>query len=68
MVSIIENVTEMVDLFGNVATFGPASAVLLAIGALLIIGSSAVLGYLTAGAFVDLLIPESLGRSPPQQG
>jgi hypothetical protein len=68
MVSIIENVTEMVDLFANVATIGPVSAVLLAIGALLVIGSSAVIGYLAAGAFVDLLIPESLGRSPPQQG
>jgi hypothetical protein len=68
MVSIIENVIDMVDLFGNFATFGPLSAVLLAMGALLVVGASAVLGYLAAGAFVDLVSPESLGRSPPQQG
>jgi hypothetical protein len=68
MVSIIENVTEMVDLFGNVATFGPLSAVLLAMGALLVVGASGVFGYLAVGALVDILIPESLGRAPPQQG
>jgi len=68
MVSILENLTQMVDLFGNVATSGPLSAVLVAMGALLVIGPSALLGYLAAGALVDLVIPDSLGRSPPQQG
>lgn len=68
MVSIIENIVEMVDLFGNVATSGPLSAVLLALGAFFVIAPSVVFGYLAVGGLVDLVIPDSLGRSPPQQG
>ena len=68
MVSILENLAEMVELFGNVATSGPLEAVLLALGALLVIGPSALMGYLAVGGLVDLVIPDSLGRSPPQQG
>ena len=68
MVSIIENIVEMVDLFGNVATSGPLEAVLIAFGALFVIAPSALLGYLAVGGLVDLVIPDSLGRSPPQQG
>ena len=68
MVSIIENLIKMADLFGNVATSGPISAVLVALGALLVIAPSAMLGYLAAGALVEFVIPDSLGQSPPQQG
>jgi len=68
MVSIVDNLTEMVSLFSDVATADPLSAVLLAVGALFVVAPSAALGYLAAGAFVDLLIPESIGRSPPQRG
>ena len=68
MVSIVQNLTEMVTLFGDVATSDPLSAALLAVGALFVVAPSAALGYLAAGAAVDLVKPESLGRSPPQQG
>ena len=67
MVSIVDNLTEMVSLFSDVATSDPLSAVLLAVGALFVVLPSAALGYLTAGAALDLVIPESIGRSPPQR-
>ncbi|WP_135819938.1 hypothetical protein [Halostella litorea] len=68
MVSIVENLSTMVSLFSDVATSDPLSAALVAVGALFVVAPSAALAYLTAGAVVDLIIPESLGRAPPRQG
>jgi hypothetical protein len=67
MASLIDNVTEIIGLFGDVATTDPISAVLLLAGAGLVGFSSLFFGYLTLGAIGSSLIPESAGRGPPQQ-
>lgn len=67
MASIIQNVIDMAGYFQDAATAFPTSVILLLMGTLLIVGSSLVMAYLTAGAVVDFIIPESLGRRPPQR-
>lgn len=67
MASIISNIVDMVGYFGDAAGAFPTSVILLLAGALFIVGSSAVLGYLTLGAVVDLLTPENVGRPPAQR-
>jgi hypothetical protein len=68
MASIIQNLVDMVGYFSDAAFAFPTSILLLAMGALLVAGSSLVFAYLTAGAVVDLFIPESAGRPPQQRG
>jgi hypothetical protein len=68
MVSIIQNVFDLVGYFSGVALSDPLSAFLLLCGALLVGFSSLVMAYLAAGAVIDFLIPESPGRRPPQRG
>lgn len=58
----------MAETFSGVAGIDPLSAALLAIGGLLIALASAAFGYLTLGALVEFVTPESLGRSPPRRG
>lgn len=62
MASLLAQLAELGSLFGGIATTDPVSAVLLALGGLLTVGSVAVLGYLALGAGVDLLVPEPTGR------
>ncbi len=52
---LVEQFSEMNDYFMTVAAADGLAAVLLAVGTLLIAGSVAVMGYLTAGAAVDLV-------------
>lgn len=68
MVNLIRNVLDMIGYFGDAATSFPSSILLLLMGGALILFSSLALGYLAAGAAVDYVIPESLGRTPPRQG
>ncbi|WP_132058003.1 hypothetical protein [Halorussus amylolyticus] len=68
MVNLIQNVLDMISLFTDVALNGPLPAILLAFGTLFVAVSVAAFGYLTLGAVVDFILPESLGRKPPQQG
>ena len=49
-----------------VALSGPISFVLVVLGSLLFAVTFAVFGYLALGAVVDLVIPDSTGRAPPQ--
>lgn len=65
---LIDSIVEMPGEFAAVATNDPVSAVLVALGTLLIAFSMGVFGYLTLGALVDLVIPDSTGRAPPQAG
>jgi hypothetical protein len=67
MVNIVQNLIDMVTLFGDVVSNGPIEAVLVLFGALFVGVSSLVMAYLTAGAVVDFLIPENVGRPPAQQ-
>lgn len=68
MASIIQNIVDMIGYFGDAATSFPSSVLLLLIGGALIAFSSLALAYLAAGAAVEYVIPESLGRTPPRQG
>ncbi|WP_134668809.1 hypothetical protein [Halorussus marinus] len=68
MVNLVQNVLDMISLFTDVALNTPVTALLLLVGFVFVAGSSLMLAYLVAGAVVDLLTPESLGRRPPQQG
>lgn len=68
MASIIQNVADLIGYFTDVALSNPLSALLLLFGFLFVAGASAVFGYLTAGAIVDFIVPESPGRRPPQRG
>lgn len=68
MASIIQNVVDMVGYFTDAATAFPTSVVLLAIGFVLVVAPSLMMAYLTAGAVVDAIIPENLGRPPQQRG
>jgi len=51
------------EAIGNVLT-QPLSALSLLIGALLVLGTSAAMGYLTLGAIADLLTPDRTGPPP----
>lgn len=68
MVDPIADVEMAIEQFTTVATHDPVSAVLLASGALFVGLASAVFGYLTLGALVDLITPEASVRGPPRQG
>lgn len=68
MANIIQNVFDLVGYFTDVALTSPVSAVLMLTGFLLVGVSSLVFGYLALGAAVDFILPESVGRTPPQQG
>ncbi|WP_435180365.1 hypothetical protein [Halorussus sp. AFM4] len=68
MASIIQNILDMTGYIGDAALSFPTSILLVLIGFVLITGSVLVFAYLTAGALVDLVTPESLGRPPQQRG
>lgn len=63
MVWVIDNLVSLVQEFAAVATSDPLSAVLLALGAVLVAFSSGYFGYLVAGGLLDLLTPDGGGRS-----
>ncbi|WP_135829306.1 hypothetical protein [Halorussus halobius] len=68
MVNLIQDVLDMAGYIGDAATAFPTSALLVAVGAVLIAGASLALAYFAAGAVVDSLLPESIGRPPQQRG
>lgn len=68
MAGIIQNLVDMVGYFTDAALAFPTSIIMLAMGFVLVTGSVLVFAYLTAGAVVDLFIPESAGRPPRQRG
>jgi len=68
LAELIESIVRMPGEFQSVATNDPISAVLMALGSLLVFVSLGVFGYLTLGAAVDLITPDVSGRSPPQAG
>lgn len=68
MVNPIQDALDMAGYIGDAATAFPTSAILVAVGTLLIAGSSLALAYLAAGAAVDCLLPESIGQPPQQRG
>ena len=63
MQSIATQLTELGSLFSGVATGDPLSTVLVVLGAVLMVGSLGVFGYLTLGAAASLVIPDRIGRT-----
>ncbi|MFC7141311.1 hypothetical protein ACFQMA_15915 [Halosimplex aquaticum] len=61
---LVNSIIEMPGHFQEVAMHDPLSAVLLALGALFVLAPSAVMGYLSLGAFFSLFSIES---SPPPE-
>lgn len=69
VVRLLNNVVELTNRFAEVAIgVDPLSALLLVCGAIFVLLSVGVLGYLATGAVLSGLIPENIGRRPPQQG
>lgn len=61
--------TGFADLLGNVVshfTNDPLALLMALVGALLVGVSSAVFGYLTLGAAVDLIMPDVSNQTPSQ--
>ncbi len=65
---LLGNVVELTNIIIGVALGNPLSALLVLSGAILWVISFGFFGYLTAGAFLSTVIPENIGRTPPQQG
>lgn len=65
---LIDSIVAFPGEFADVAAHDPLSAVLLLLGAVLIVFSMGVFGYLTLGALVDLVTPDLSGRAPPEAG
>lgn len=63
MTSQLSGLTELGSTFGGIAAVDPLSAFLLALGAVITLGSITFFGYLTLGAAVDLVIPDRIGRT-----
>ena len=59
----LAQLSELGSLFGGIAAVDPISTVLVALGAILMVGSLGFFGYLVAGAAVDLVIPDRIGRT-----
>jgi hypothetical protein len=68
MVWLVDDLVELTRLFTEVAMRDPISALLLAVGTILVAVSVAVLAYLGAGALVDLLTEDRSRRAPPRRG
>lgn len=66
MVWILDNLDALARQFGDVAGNDPLSAVLLAVGALVLAFSSGLFGYLALRGLLAGLIPDSIGRAPPR--
>lgn len=64
---IIDNIVELTRLFTETALGNPLSALLMLVGTALIVFSVAVMGYLGLGALGDLIVPDTIGRAPPQE-
>lgn len=65
---LVDSIVSFPGEFQDVAAGDPISAILLLFGIVFVGVSSAVLGYLTLGALVDLVMPDVSGQSPPQAG
>ena len=56
---LIDSIIDMPGEFADVAAQGPVEATLVLFGALFVTAPLAVLAYFTAGAVIDLLLPDS---------
>jgi len=68
MAGLVQNVIDMVNLFADVATTSPVSAVLLLFGAAFVGISVLAFGYFAVGGIGAAIIPDRPGRGPQQRG
>ncbi len=68
MVNPIQDGIDLVGYFGDVALSDPINVVLMAFGFLFVVVPSVVFGGIAVGGLLDAIVPDGLGRSPPQQG
>lgn len=61
--TLLDNVTTMGELFTEIAMGDPLSAVLIAVGNVLMFGAMAVFGYMALGGLLDLVTPGARGRA-----
>ena len=66
LTDLIDSIVSMPGEFATVANHDPLAAVLVAVGAVFMLVSFGVFGYLTLGALVDLVTPDLSGRAPPR--
>lgn len=63
---LLESIVDMPGEFADVAAQGPIEGLLVLFGALFVIAPTAYFGYLSTGAVLSLLIPESFGAEHPE--
>lgn len=68
MVNPIQNVIDLATYFAEVALGDPINIVLMAFGFLFVVVPSVIFFGIAAGGILDSIIPDDLGRSPPQRG
>ncbi|WP_299268555.1 hypothetical protein [Halorientalis sp.] len=66
LVDIVTSLPKLVQSIAEIAMSDPLSAVLIAVGGLLIAGTVGLTGYLAAGVFVSAVMPDFSGGQPPQ--
>lgn len=68
MVNPIQDAIDLGGYFAEVALGDPINVVLMAFGFLFVVVPSVIFFGIAAGGILDSIIPDDLGRSPPQQG
>lgn len=66
-VPFIGDLSEAAEYFEAAATVDPLSTLLVVVGQLILAVSILFFFYLAARGLLDLVIPDSIGRGPPQQ-
>jgi hypothetical protein len=61
---VVQSGVELLFSFAEIAQYDPLSALLLAVGGIIMFATMGVLGWLTAGAAIDLVTPDRTG--PPR--
>lgn len=68
MVNPIQDGFDLIGYFADVALGDPINIVIMLFGTLFIVVPSVIFFGIAAGGLLSPIIPDSLGRSPPQQG
>ncbi|MEF8813899.1 MAG: hypothetical protein V5A55_08775 [Halovenus sp.] len=63
---LVRSILETPEKFAEVAMHDPISALLVVVGAVIVLASLGVFGLLVAGAGLDLIRPETAGETYPR--
>jgi len=67
LVRLVRSILETPGKFADVAMHDPISALLVVVGALIVLASLGFFGLLVAGAGLDLILPEEAGETHPPE-